>query len=57
MVFGSVEVVEKERVAGGRKSSCGSKRCGLMRGEAEGGSKIWPLMQRDTSLPPGTLRE
>ena len=50
--FKSVEGVEKEQVAGGR----GSKKCGCGRGEAEGGSKIWPLMQRDTSLPPGTLR-
>jgi len=52
VIFKSVEVVERERVAGGR----GSKRFGLRRGEVEGGSKIWPLRQRDTSLPPGTLK-
>jgi hypothetical protein len=48
MIFKSGEGVETEGVAGG----CGSKRCGLGRGEAEGGSKIWLVRQSDTSLPP-----
>ena len=52
VVFKSVEGVEKERVAGGRDS----KRGGYERGEAEGGSKIWPLRQSVTSFPPGTLK-
>ena len=56
MIFRSVEGVEKERVAGGRDSSCDSKRCGYERGEVEGGSKNWRVRQKDTSLPPGTLK-